>query len=160
MLWYTVNPCFDIRWVLVDCCYFWHWIKNADFEIDIRYWNVQELDFKLQRPKVNNQTVQVERSWCESSCQRPFSPNISFNKIKEICPQKDLTVWPTLTKGELLGDLQDEPNGPRDVLHLQCNGCRGDLQVILPMFVNAFQRCWSVLSMLLISWNFLTILYV
>ena len=68
----------------------------------------------------------------------------SFNKIKEICPQKDLRVWPTLTKGELLGDLQDEPNGPRDVLHLQCNGCRGDLQVILPMLVNACQ-CLSML---------------
>ena len=124
------------------------------FEIDWSYWNKQELDFKLQRPKVNNQTVQVERSWCESSCQRLFPPNISFNKIKEICPQKDLRVWPTLTKGELLGDLQDEPNGPRDVLHLQCNGCRGDLQVSLSMLVNACQCCWSMLSMQ-ISWNFL-----
>ena len=23
VLWYTVNPCFDIRWVLVDHCYLW-----------------------------------------------------------------------------------------------------------------------------------------
>ena len=69
-----------------------------------------------------------------------FHPNFSFNKIKEICPQKDLRVWPTLTKGELLGDLQDEPNGPRDVLRLQCNGCRGNLQVSLPMLVNAVDQ--------------------
>ena len=114
------------------------------FEIDWSYGNVQELDFKLQRPKVNNQTMQVERSWCESSCQRLFPPNFSFNNIKEICPQKDLRVWPTLTKGELLGDLQDEPNRPRDVLHLQCNGCRGDLQVSLSLLVKACQ-CSSML---------------
>ena len=73
-----------------------------------------------------------------------FPPIFSFNKIKEICPQKDLRVWPTLTKGELLGDLQDEPNGPRDVLHFQCNGCRGDLQVSLSLLVNACQ-CLSKL---------------
>ena len=46
-----------------------------------------------------------------------------------------------MTKGELLGDLQDEPNGPRDVLHLQCNGCRGNLQVILPiLLINAVDQ--------------------
>ena len=55
-----------------------------------------------------------------------------------------LTVIITLTKGELLCNLQDEPNRQGDVLHFQCSCCWGDLQVINDHWhdLDSYQICW------------------
>ena len=77
--------------------------------------------------------------------QTPGRPNIVMYAGMGVClcvgmyvvwvfmwPWVFIWMWP----GELLGHLQDEPHRQGNVLHLQCPGCRADLQVLIKGVLN------------------------